>query len=127
MTLFISLFLAYIIATNGFIAAVICAIAIRVLVSIHESITAIEEYELVFPTVERYSDEIIGTYDGKHIHDYIVIKNQDDNCSYRYLYIDIIQIDYAGNRRISLESTDVLLESGMVYRNTGFQESTFTK
>lgn len=69
--------------------------------------------------VEKYSDEIIGTYDDKPIHDYVVIKNPANGVCYRFDYFDIIPRNNSGVITALPQPGQIFFTNGLVYQDSG--------
>lgn len=69
--------------------------------------------------VEKYSDEILGTYLDNPIHAYIVVKNPANGVCYKHDYFDIIHFNGRGQIIIPPEAGDVYLSTGLIYKDTG--------
>jgi hypothetical protein len=126
LTLFISAFLTVIMVNFGFWPALCVAIGIAIM-----NPRVIRRYSIKIPNqqsllnailalkIEKYSDEIIGTYKDNPIHDYVIAKNPANDVSYRYDYIDIILYNEFGQILVGPKVGEIFLPTGLIYKDSG--------
>lgn len=121
-SLFIGAILAVVLNFLGPFAAVLVAVSIAWALSSAERRRISSAF--VFAEPSKYSNKIIGTYDGKPIHDHVWFFDKKTRKTYLYTFDDVVDIseDPIRPNRAPLEG-EIFLSSGLVYRNTKTEET----